>query len=230
MPTPLKGSNAHFTRMAAILSYAAEEWNALGEFDYGQNAFHVGQLCFGAAARRTLRHADRHRRSPQGNRLPATRPAHRSRSMLSDSEHLRTADRRLPGDSEQRPRARNRRGLPRPLPYPGTKLTAFGMFQWFMPNDNVNKNPLDFQRFVVGPQLPVQRVSALRARQPEPALLPRPVLAADKLSVEVQLRAGRQVQRLVAAEDRQYPEPGAARYARDLLEHGVRVLIAEITN
>jgi hypothetical protein len=33
---------------------------------------------------------------------------------------------------------------------PGTKLTAFGMFQWFMPNDNVNKNPLDFQRFVAG--------------------------------------------------------------------------------
>jgi hypothetical protein len=24
------------------------------------------------------------------------------------------------------------------------------MFQWFMPNDNVPENPLDFQRFVVG--------------------------------------------------------------------------------
>ena len=33
---------------------------------------------------------------------------------------------------------------------PGTKLTAFGMFQWFMPNDNVNENPLDFMRFVAG--------------------------------------------------------------------------------
>ena len=33
---------------------------------------------------------------------------------------------------------------------PGTKLTAFGMFQWFLPNDNVNTDPLDFQRFVVG--------------------------------------------------------------------------------
>src|SRR4029077_14802521 len=33
---------------------------------------------------------------------------------------------------------------------PGTKLTAFGMFQWFLPNDNVAKNPLDFQRFVAG--------------------------------------------------------------------------------
>jgi hypothetical protein len=33
---------------------------------------------------------------------------------------------------------------------PGTRLTAFGMFQWFMPNDNVKENPLDFQRFVAG--------------------------------------------------------------------------------
>jgi hypothetical protein len=33
---------------------------------------------------------------------------------------------------------------------PGTRLTAFGMFQWFLPNDNVNTDPLDFQRFVVG--------------------------------------------------------------------------------
>ena len=33
---------------------------------------------------------------------------------------------------------------------PGTKLTAFGMFQWLLPNDNVDENPLDFQRFVAG--------------------------------------------------------------------------------
>ena len=33
---------------------------------------------------------------------------------------------------------------------PGTKLTAFGMYQWFMPNDNVNEDPLDFERFVAG--------------------------------------------------------------------------------
>ena len=33
---------------------------------------------------------------------------------------------------------------------PGTKLSAFGMYQWFLPNDNVNENPLDFQRFIAG--------------------------------------------------------------------------------
>jgi hypothetical protein len=33
---------------------------------------------------------------------------------------------------------------------PGTKLSVFGMFQWFMPNDNIAENPLDFQRFIAG--------------------------------------------------------------------------------
>ena len=33
---------------------------------------------------------------------------------------------------------------------PGTKLTAFGMFQWLLPNDNISENPLDFQRFIAG--------------------------------------------------------------------------------
>jgi hypothetical protein len=48
LATPLKGSNAHFTRMAGIVSYAAEQWNALGEFDYGQNAFTLGTLFRGS--------------------------------------------------------------------------------------------------------------------------------------------------------------------------------------
>jgi hypothetical protein len=34
---------------------------------------------------------------------------------------------------------------------PNTKFTLFGMFQWFMPNDNYNgPDPLDFQRFIAG--------------------------------------------------------------------------------
>jgi len=33
---------------------------------------------------------------------------------------------------------------------PETPVTAFGMFQWLLPNDKFQNNPLDFQRFVVG--------------------------------------------------------------------------------
>src|SRR5216683_2645869 len=41
-------ASAHFTRMAAVLHYAAEEWNAAGEFDYGQNAFTANNLFSGS--------------------------------------------------------------------------------------------------------------------------------------------------------------------------------------
>src|SRR6266478_4943656 len=44
LPTPLKASNAHFERIAALLHYSAETWNLAGEFDYGQNAFNLGNL------------------------------------------------------------------------------------------------------------------------------------------------------------------------------------------
>jgi hypothetical protein len=33
---------------------------------------------------------------------------------------------------------------------PDTRITAFGMFQWLLPNDKVTTDPLDFQRFIVG--------------------------------------------------------------------------------
>ena len=44
--TPLKATNAHFERIAAMLHYAAPLWNLVGEFDYGQNAFNLGNLFF----------------------------------------------------------------------------------------------------------------------------------------------------------------------------------------
>ncbi|MGH7838242.1 MAG: hypothetical protein ACREQC_10540, partial [Candidatus Binataceae bacterium] len=34
---------------------------------------------------------------------------------------------------------------------PGTKLSIFGMYQWFIPNDQFEgPDPLDFQRFIAG--------------------------------------------------------------------------------
>jgi hypothetical protein len=33
---------------------------------------------------------------------------------------------------------------------PETPFTAFGMFEWFLPNTHVNENPFDFQRWVAG--------------------------------------------------------------------------------
>ena len=33
---------------------------------------------------------------------------------------------------------------------PNTPFTTFGMFQYFYPNTKISKDPLDFQRFIVG--------------------------------------------------------------------------------
>src|ERR1700722_7107829 len=48
VPNVLKGSIAHFTRIAAVAHYAAEEWNIAGEFDYGQSAFQLSNLYSGS--------------------------------------------------------------------------------------------------------------------------------------------------------------------------------------
>ena len=46
--TVLKVSSSHFSRVAAVLHYAAETWNIAGEFDYGNNAFTLGNLYSGS--------------------------------------------------------------------------------------------------------------------------------------------------------------------------------------
>jgi hypothetical protein len=145
LPTPLKVSNAHFDRAAAILSYAAQEWNAIGEFDYGDNAFTLANLysgsgpldAFGTATGTALKgsfagntcslapcYGVQDTYGPQVAAYQAFLNNGRSRQIgfdLMGHYHI-----------------------------PDTKLTAFGMFQWFMPNDNVAENPLDFEHWVAG--------------------------------------------------------------------------------
>jgi hypothetical protein len=146
VPTLLKGSNAHFTRMSGILSYAAQEWNVLGEFDYGQNAFQLGNLYKGSG--------------PLDAFGTATGTAQMSKTYAGNS-CVGTPCYTYPnsyGPQTALYQAFLNNGRTRQIGFdmlghyhiPGTKLTAFGMFQWFMPNDNVNENPLDFQRFVAG--------------------------------------------------------------------------------
>ena len=157
VPTLLKGSNAHFTRMAGIVSYAAEQWNALGEFDYGQNAFTLGNLysgsgpqdAFGTPTGTAITHGgfagntctDPTKVQPSGKFGVACYP-------IANSYGPQTAAyQAILNNGRAREIGVDFLGR---YHIPGTKLTAFGMFQWFMPNDNLRENPLDFQRFVVG--------------------------------------------------------------------------------
>ncbi len=147
VPTLLKGSIAHFTRMATIVSYAAEQWNALGEFDYGQNAFQLGNLYTGSGpldAFGTATGTGQTLGAYAGTSCSPTRPCYTYPNSYGPQTALYQA---FLNNGRTRQIGVDFLGH---YHIPGTKLTAFGMFQWFMPNDHVNKNPLDFQRFVAG--------------------------------------------------------------------------------
>jgi hypothetical protein len=147
VPTLLKGSIAHFTRMSAILSYAAQEWNILGEMDYGQNAFQLGNLYSGSGpldAFGTATGTGQTTGKYAGNTCTPGTPCYTYPNSYGPQTALYQAYL-----NNGRAREIGADFLGR-YHIPGTKLTAFGLFQWFMPNDNVNENPLDFMRFVTG--------------------------------------------------------------------------------
>lgn len=153
LPTPLKGSNARIERLAALLHYSATRWNLAGEFDWGENAFSLGNMFSGSGPADAFG-------TPTGPAITSGAP----RAQLITGN---------PGCSATKPcysafdgfgpqtavyRAILQNGRERNLgidffghyQIPDTKLSLFGMFQWFMPNTNVSNNPLDFQRFIVG--------------------------------------------------------------------------------
>ncbi len=144
---PLKGSNAHFERIAALVHYAAEQWNVLGEFDYGQNAFQLANLYRGSGPADAFG-------TPTG--IPLTKETHFGNKCSSGTPCYNVFDTYGPQVAAYQAFLNNGRSRQVGFDFlghyhiPGTKLTAFGLFQWLLPNDNVRQNPLDFQRFVVG--------------------------------------------------------------------------------
>jgi hypothetical protein len=147
VPTLLKGSISHFTRMSAILSYAAQEWNILGEMDYGQNAFQLGNLYSGSGpldAFGTATGTGQTTGKYAGNTCTTGTPCYTYPNSYGPQTALYQA---YLNNGRAREIGADFLGH---YHIPGTKLTAFGLLQWFMPNDNVNENPLDFMRLVAG--------------------------------------------------------------------------------
>jgi hypothetical protein len=145
--TPLKSTTSSFERLAALIHYNAEQWNIASEFDYGKNAFTLSNLysgsgpldAFGTATGTAVTHAF------AGNpTCTAAAPCYNGLGTFGPQVAVYQAE------------LNNGRARQLGLDFfghyhiPGTKLTAFGMFQWFMPNDNIRENPLDFQRFIAG--------------------------------------------------------------------------------
>jgi hypothetical protein len=147
LSTPLKGSNAHFDRVAAILSFAAQEWNVLAEFDYGDNAFQLSNLysgsgpldAFGTATGNAITTG-----TFAGNTCSPSKPCYGVQDTYGPQVGAYQA---FLNNGRARQIGFDLLGHYH-IPY--TKLTAFGMFQWVLPNDNVTEDPLDFQRFIAG--------------------------------------------------------------------------------
>ncbi|MGH7985195.1 MAG: hypothetical protein ACREQX_02775 [Candidatus Binataceae bacterium] len=147
IPTALKGGNAHITRIAALLHYTAEQWGLAGEFDYGNNAFSASNLFSGSGPADAFGFTTGSAvtaPSPWNPACSASKPCY----SLFDTFGPRTAAwEAILNNGRAREEGFDLFGHYH-IPY--TPLAAFGMYQWFMPNDKFPTNPLDFERFIVG--------------------------------------------------------------------------------
>jgi hypothetical protein len=121
------GRTAHITRVAALMHYTGETWGIAGEWDYGHNAFSSGNLFSGSGPIDEFT-------------TPATPtgfgPWTTMVKLLQDNGRAVQQGWDFFGHVD----------------IPHTPFTLFGMFQQFSPNTQVDKNPLDFQRWVGGIQ------------------------------------------------------------------------------
>ena len=146
LPANLKGPNAHITRIAALLHYTAEQWGLASEFDYGNNAFSASNLWSGSGPADAFGYVT----GPSLSSAPYTPKCSSSTKCYSEFDSY--------GPSAFAQEAILNNGQAREIGFdmfghyhiPQTPLTAFGMYQWFMPNDKFADDPLDFQRFIVG--------------------------------------------------------------------------------
>ena len=150
LPTVLKGPNAHITRIAALLHYTAQQWGVAGEFDYGNNAFSSSNLFSGSAPADEFGFPTGTQFAPKtptkffGNTCSAVTPCYNPFSGYGAQTGAWNA---LLNNGASRQVGMSLFGH---YNIPDTPFTLFGMFQWLMPNDKVNPDPLDFQRFIAG--------------------------------------------------------------------------------
>jgi hypothetical protein len=158
IPTTLKQTNAHFSRIAALLHYSAPMWNLVGEFDYGNNAFSLANLfsgdgpsdAFGTASGPGITSNNK------GSQILTGAPLTGSLSCSSTTPCYDAFGSYGPQTAVYRAILQNGRARNEGVDFfghfniPNTKFSVFGMFQWFMPNDKITEDPLDFQRFIVG--------------------------------------------------------------------------------
>src|SRR6266436_4682450 len=146
----LKQNKANFQRVAGLLHYSTEEWSVAGEYDWGRNAFTLGNLFSGSGPNDAFGTAT-------GTALAAPKnPTFAGNTCSTATPCYGIFGTYGPQVAAYRAFLHNGRPNLEGFDFfghfhvPGTKLTAFGMFQWFLPNTHVSMDPLDFRRYVVG--------------------------------------------------------------------------------
>jgi hypothetical protein len=145
LPTALKASNAHLERVAALLAYTRPDWQLVGEYDWGHNAFTTSNLWSGSGPGDNFGFPTclPAQTSPNSCTSPKTPPG-LGTPGFADITTLYSA---LLNNGRA-----NQQGFDFFGRYhiPTTPLTLFGIFQLFEPNTKVAVDPLDFQRWIVG--------------------------------------------------------------------------------
>jgi hypothetical protein len=117
----------HITRVAMLGSYTAEHWGLIGEWDYGHNAFSSSNLFTGSGPADAVG-------------IPTTGPS-----------SFAPWNKMVGGILNQQAIQEGWDFLGH-VDIPHTPFAAFGLFQQFLPNTRMEKNPLDFQRYDLGVQ------------------------------------------------------------------------------
>ena len=121
--TPDSGRQSHVSRFAGLVHYSTDWWGVAGEYDQGHNAFTSANLFSGSGP------ADEF---GLGDTVFASFDA--MVDAILDSKDTKQQGADFFGH----------------LDIPDTPFSLFALYQWFLPNTKVEKNPLDFQRYVLG--------------------------------------------------------------------------------
>ncbi len=148
VPNALKGPQSHIERIAALLHYTTETWQVAGEFDYGHNAFNTGNMFSGAGP------SDAFGIPSCVTKPQVTTTAGCAAPVPAGTTYI------YPGwydvTTLNQALLNNGRAAEEGFAFfghyhiPTTPLTVFGMFNWWQPNIHVDKDPFDFQRWVIG--------------------------------------------------------------------------------
>jgi hypothetical protein len=121
------GGGTQNWRNAFLLHYTAKSWAIAGEYDIGKNALSSGQIFSGSG--------------------PCTSGA--TCSFVGWNKMV--------GDILNNQATQQGYDFFGHVDIPHSKFTVFGFFEEFLPNTKVDKNPLDFQRWIVGVQYKVNK-------------------------------------------------------------------------